>query len=78
MGGLPERVRMLTNARQRIQHFTGCHKPYLVLINHDEDTEAWREEVQGQLPWSEAYHTEIAHDMIRLEFIDAIEDLEDS
>ena len=76
MGGLPERVRVLTNARQRVQHFTGCHKPYLVLFNHDEDAEAWREEIQGQLPWSEAYHAEIAHDMIQLEFIDAIEDLE--
>jgi hypothetical protein len=74
IGGLPERVRMLTNARQRLQHFTGCHKPYVVLFNHVED-DSWRVQVQQQLAWSEAYRAEIKHGMIRLEFIDAMEDL---
>ena len=78
MGGLPHRVRVLTDARQRLQHFTGCHKPYVVLFNQDQDTETWREQVQQQLPWSEAYNAEIAHGRIHLEFIDAREDLDDA
>lgn len=79
MGGLPARVRILTSPRQRLQHFTGCHKPYVVLFNYDEDAdaEAWRQEVQRQLAWSEAYHAEIEHGVIHLDFIDAIEDLDD-
>lgn len=78
MGGLPERVMLLTDARQRLQHFTGCHKPYVVLFNQDQDSVKWREQVQRQLPWSEAYNAEIEHGMIHLEFIDAREDLDDA
>ena len=41
-GGLPDRVRELTNPRLRFLHFTGCHKPYVVLLYAGDDAEAWR------------------------------------
>jgi hypothetical protein len=72
-GGLPRRVRELTDPRVRILHFTGCHKPYLVIILLGADAELRREEIQQQLAWSEGYAVEFAEGMTRLEFLDAIE-----
>ena len=39
IGGLPDRVRELTNPRLRFLHFTGCHKPFVVLLYVDDDAE---------------------------------------
>ena len=77
IGGLPPRVRELTNPKYRMRHFTGCHKPYAVLIHAGENAEGWREEVQNMLSWSEGYEVEITEDMTRLAFIDAVEELDD-
>ena len=77
IGGLPGRVRELTSPRLRMQHFTGCHKPYVVLIHAGEDAEGWRDEVQGMLSWSEGYQVEVTEEMTRLQFIDAIEERDD-
>ena len=74
IGGLPRRIRELTNPRFRMQHFTGCHKPYMVLIHAGETADAWREEVQTLLSWSEGYQVEITEEMTRLRFIDAVEE----
>jgi len=74
IGGLPSRVRELTDSRVRIKHFTGCHKPYLVILVLGEDAEARREEIQHLLSWSEGYHVELMDGMTRLRFIDAIEE----
>jgi len=76
IGGLPDRVRELTSPRWRLQQFTGCHKPYLVLIHAGEDAERWRREVQGLLSWSEGYRVDITQDATRLQFIDAVEERE--
>lgn len=76
MGGLPDRVRELTNARQRFLHFTGCHKPYVVLFYAGNDAEAWRMEVQRLLSWSEGYQARLTAEIARLEFIDAVEECE--
>jgi hypothetical protein len=76
IGGLPSRVRELTNPRHRLQHFTGCHKPYLVILLEGEDAEARREEIQKQLAWSEGYHVDYTDGAPRLIFIDAIEELD--
>ena len=74
-GGLPSRVRELTDSRVRIQHFTACHKPYLVILLLGEDAETRREEIQNLLAWSEGYRVEMMDDGItRLRFIDAIEE----
>jgi hypothetical protein len=76
MGGLPARVRELTDPRLRFQHFTGCHRPYVILFHADEDAEEWREAVQGQLAWSESYQAEFADGVLRLRFVDAVEERE--
>jgi len=73
-GGLPSRVRELTDSRVRIQHFTGCHKLYLVILLFGEDAEVRREEIQTLLSWSEGYHVECMDGMTRLRFIEATED----
>jgi hypothetical protein len=74
MGGLPRRVRELTNARLRFLHFTGCHKPYVVLLYAGEDADEWRAEVQPFLSWSEGYQVQFVAGRTRLKFIEAIEE----
>jgi REP element-mobilizing transposase RayT len=76
MGGLPNRVHELTNSRVRIQHFTGCHRPYLVILLFGEDAEVRREEIQQLLPWSEGYLVESLDGMTQLRFIEAIEEID--
>lgn len=76
-GGLPIRVRELTNPRHRLQHFTGCHKPYLVIFLEGEDAEARRDEIQKWLAWSEGYQVDCTDTGApRLHFIEAIEELD--
>jgi hypothetical protein len=74
IGGLPSRVRELTSPRQRLQHFTGCHKPYLVILLEGEDADARREEIQRWLSWSEGYQVEYLEGLPQLRFIAAIEE----
>ena len=76
IGGLPSQVRDLTNPRHRLQHFTGCHKPYLVIFLAGEDAEARREEIQKRLAWSEGYQVDCTDGALRLRFIDAVEELD--
>lgn len=76
-GGLPDRVRELTSPRQRYLHFTGCSKPYVVLLYSGDDPEAWRAEVQPLLAWSEGYQAELTPEVTRLKFIEAIEEFDD-
>jgi hypothetical protein len=73
-GGLPDRVRELTNARLRCQHFTGCHKPYAVLLYAGNDAEAWRAEVQSLLAWSEGYQVRLTARTAHMKFMEAIEE----
>lgn len=76
-GGLPDRVRELTNPRLRFLHFTGCHKPYVVFLYSGDDAEEWRTEVQRLLSWSEGYQAELMAGITRLKFIDAVEEPDD-
>jgi len=73
-GGLPARVRELTDPRLRFQHFTGCHRPYVILLHAAENAEEWRREVQGRLAWSESYQVECRDGVLRLRFVDAVEE----
>lgn len=77
MGGLPNRVRELTNPRLRLTHFTGCHKPYVVLLYAGDDAEEWRVEIQRLLSWSEGYQAKLVAGIARLKFIEATEERED-
>jgi hypothetical protein len=76
LGGLPDRVSELTNPRVRIQHFTGCHRPYLVILLLGEDAELRREQIQKLLPWSEGYHVDFMDGVTQLRFIDAVEEID--
>jgi len=70
------RVIELTDSRVRLQHFTGCHRPYLVILLLGEDAERRREEIQKFLPWSEGYEVNLMNGTTRLEFIEAVEDID--
>ena len=74
-GGLPERVIELTDPRLRFQHFTGCHRPYVILIHAGADTGSWITAVQQQLAWSESYRAEFLDGALRLQFLNAVEEL---
>jgi len=76
LGGLPSRVIELTDSRVRLQHFTGCHRPYLVILLLGDDAEQRREEIQKFLPWSEGYDVNLMNGTTQLEFIEAIEDID--
>jgi hypothetical protein len=73
-GGLPARVRELTSPRLRFHHFTGCHKPFIVLFHDGSDIETWRREVQEELAWSESYEVEVGEGVLRLQFLAAVEE----
>jgi len=76
-GGLPSRVRELTNPRHRLQHFTGCYKPYTVIFLEGEDADARRYEIQQWLAWSEGYQVDYTDGSPRLRFIEAVEERDD-
>jgi len=76
MGGLPLEVHALTDAKLTCRHFTGCHKPYLVIIFTAEDGDERRAAVQRELPWSEGYQVDLTESAVRLTFADATEELE--
>ena len=74
IGGLPSRVRELTDSRVRILHFTGCHKPYLIILLLGDDAEVRRAEIQKQLAWSEGYQVNFQEGLARLRFVEAVEE----
>lgn len=75
LGGLPERVTELTDPRLRCRYFTGCHRPYFVVIFDGPDAEERRAAVQEVLSWSEGYRVEITDQAVVLAFADATEDI---
>jgi hypothetical protein len=75
LGGLPDRVSALTDPKLTCRHFTGCHKPYFVVIFTGENAAQRRAEIQELLPWSEGYEVEITEDAIHLCFAEATEEL---
>jgi hypothetical protein len=60
-----------------LQHFTGCHKPYLVIFLEGEDADARRDEIQQWLAWSEGYQVDCTDGLTRLRFIEAVEECDD-
>jgi hypothetical protein len=75
MGGLPPRVVELTDARLRCRHFTGCHRPYFVVLFMGEGAEERRAQIQGLLGWSEGYGVEVTPSALRLTYAGATEDV---
>jgi hypothetical protein len=76
LGGLPEGLHALTDPRLRCRHFTGCHRPYLVILFTGEQAEARRSAAQALLPWSEGYRVSVGPGRVRLEFAEASEALD--
>ena len=76
-GGLAAEVYELTDPKLRCRHFTGCHKPYSVIIFGGEDADQRRAGVQALLPWSEGYEVDLLGNAVRLRFVEATEDMEE-
>lgn len=74
-GGLPPQVVELTDARLRCRHFTGCHRPYFVVLFMGAEAEQRRAQIQGLLGWSEGYGVEVTPSVLRLTFAGATEDV---
>jgi len=77
-GGIPPQVHGLTDPRLTCRHFTGCHKPYFVVIFSGEDSAQRCQAAQDLLSWSEGYEVEIAPESVRLRFEGYTEDAEDT
>ncbi|CAK0775690.1 hypothetical protein CCP4SC76_6070006 [Gammaproteobacteria bacterium] len=73
-GGLPEAVLEITDPRLRCRHFTGCHKPYFVVLFTDPQGDEHRAMIQRWLPWSEGYQVQVLPDGIQLVLREAVED----
>jgi hypothetical protein len=76
-GGLPPKVVELTDPRLRCRHFTGCQRPYFVVLLTGEEADQKRARVQALLPWSEGYSVTLLEDAVRLRFVAATEEVED-
>ena len=76
LGGLPDRVRELTDSRTRIQHFTSCNKLYLVIILLGEEKASELKEIQSLLSWTEAYEATVSDQGTQLRFVNASEEIE--
>ncbi len=77
MGGLPPRVHELTDPRLRCRHFTGCNRPYFVVLFTGADAEHRAREAQELLSWSERYAVTRDPHGVCLAFAGATEDLLD-
>jgi hypothetical protein len=77
LGGTPAPVQEIMDPRLRLVHFTGCGRPYLVLVLTGEDAPARQRIAMRHLPWSE--HFAVGHDrgQAALTYLDATEDLWD-
>jgi hypothetical protein len=77
LGGLPPEVAALTHPKLTCRHFTGCHKPYFVVLFVGEDADQRRSDIQRLLPWSEGYAVSLSEDAMRLDFVEATEGRDD-
>lgn len=73
-GGLPSRVIDLTDPRARIKQFTSCHRLYLVILVMGAHVAQRRKQIQQHLSWSEGYNAVLDDGVLRLRFIEAIEE----
>jgi hypothetical protein len=55
--------------RYRLVHFTGCGRPYLVVLLVGEGAEQRQRKAAQYLPWSEHFQVEIGDERIRLRFL---------
>ncbi|MCB1875204.1 MAG: hypothetical protein KDH88_04440 [Chromatiales bacterium] len=76
MGGTPEEVREVMDPRLRLVHFTGCGRPYLVVIFIGEKAENDQAVARCQLPWSEHFLGMREGGKLTLEFLGETEELE--
>ena len=76
VGGLPSKVHEMTDPRLTCRHFTGCHKPYLVVLFFGEDADSRRQQVQELLSWSEGYAVEKTGAVVRLRYAGCTEEID--
>ena len=76
-GGLPSEIHAITDPKLTCRQFTGCHKPYFVVLFQGANSADRRQRAQELLAWSEGYAVEVTPSTIRLRLEGYTEDLDD-
>ncbi len=71
-----DELRDVMDPRFRLVHFTGCGRPYLVVVLTGEDAAKRQQIAMKYLPWSEHYRVCISGSVIELEFVAEVEEPE--
>lgn len=78
MGKARAPVQAVIDPRLRIVHFTGCSRPYLVVLFVGEDADRDQNVMMQRLPWSEHYEVRIdGKGSISLRFLGCTEEPEE-
>ena len=75
LGGTPEPVREIMDPRLRLVHFTGCGRPYLVVLFIGDDAAQRQQIAMQHLPWSEHFDVRINGGEAALSYLESTEDL---
>lgn len=75
LGGTPEKVQDIIDPRLRLVHFTGCGRPYLVILFMGAEAAERQQVAMQHLPWSEHFLCLREGSHLSVQFQDAIEDL---
>lgn len=76
VGGGTVELRDVMDPRFRLVHFTGCGRPYLVVILTGDDAVKRQQIAMRHLPWSEHYQARLHEGVIQLAFVAEVEEPE--
>jgi len=76
LGGTPTPLQEVMDPRLRLVHFTGCGRPYWVILFIGEDAAARQRIAMQYLPWSEHFAVTCHDGEAVLEFLGCTEDID--
>jgi hypothetical protein len=78
LGGTPTQVQEVINPRLRLVHFTGCGRPYLLILFVGEDAAAHQQIAMQYLPWSEHFSVTCHDNEAALDYHGSTEEINDA
>ena len=75
LGGTPEPVQEIIDPRFRIVHFTGCGRPYLVILFLGTDAAMRQQTAMVHLPWSKHFVVTCNEGEAILKYLGCTEDI---
>lgn len=76
LGGTPIQLQEVMDPRFRLVHFTGCGRPYLVILFIGEDAESRQQAAMPHLPWSEHFLVTCRDGLATLKYLSYTENVE--